>query len=216
MSEHYSHLLIPDRPDFVPKPAQVTAFLEGLIKLGSTPLEATIRIAKLSGKVRTGRNAFTGETITIPAREFVSLPDIRAISHGLQGLDDYTVYFSGQGPAEHPPFKVYMASDPQWQSEIGTAQWYEVNCNLRESSVSLNDWMAPHTSNCSEGVFRNPWNNETIIVQNAACARFWIEFMFGNWLVPKIEKSLELLPPSILTLSSVSFGASFVQGGRFD
>ena len=211
-------MLIPDLPDFVPQPAQMTAFFEGLIRHGSAPQKATIRIAKLSGKVRTGSNAFTGETITIPAREFVSLQDIHAISQGLQGLDDYTVYFSGQGPAEHPPFKLYMASDPQCQSEIETAQWYEVNGNLRKSAVSLSEasWMEPCVSDGSEGVFLNPWNNETIIVQNAACALFWIEFMFGNWLVPKIEKSLELLPSSILALASEIFEVSFVQGGRFD
>jgi hypothetical protein len=216
MSEHYSHLLIPDRPDFVPLPAQVIAFLEGLTELGSAPLKATVKIAKLSGKVRTARNAFTGETINIPAREFVPLRDLDAIKDSLDGLSDYILLFSGQGPAERPPFKLYLPSDRKWQSEIRAEHFYEVNFNLRESRVSLNDWMAPHTSDCGEGVFRNPWNNDTIRVPKAACASFWIEFMFGNWLVPKIEKSLELLPSSILNLASESFGASFVQGGRFD
>src|ERR1700733_11456349 len=118
MSEHYSHLLITIRPDFVPHPAQVAAFLEGLTLLGSAPLKSTIRIAKLSGKVRTGRNVSTGETTTIPAREAVSLQSLDAIAGDLGALEDYTVQLSGEGPATNRPFSVYLPSDPQCQSEI--------------------------------------------------------------------------------------------------
>jgi hypothetical protein len=75
--------------------------------------------------------------------------------------------------------------------------------------------MKPCTLERGEGVFRNPWNNETIHVQNAACARFWIEFMFGNWLVPRIERSLDLFPPEILSLATGSFGVGFAQGCQF-
>ncbi len=217
MSEHYSHLLIPVRPDFVPQPVQVAAFLEGLTQLGSEPLKAAIKIAKLSGKVRTGRNPFTGETITIPIRESVSLQSIDAISEGLQGLEDYTVRLSGEGPAKSRPFSVYLPYDHQCQSDIETAQYYEVNCNLRESTVSMSEgsWMEPCGLERGEGVFRNPWNNETIHVPNAACARFWIEFMFGNWLVPRIERGLDLLPPEITSLATASFGIRFAQGCQF-
>jgi hypothetical protein len=64
-------------------------------------------------------------------------------------------------------------------------------------------------------VFRNPWNNAEIKVPGAGCARFWIEFMFGNWQVPRIEKSLDLLPPEIMVLVTETFGVSFSQGGVF-
>jgi hypothetical protein len=217
MSEHYSHLLIPIRSDFVPLPAQVTAFLEGLTHLGSAPSNAAIKISKLLGKVRTGRNSFTGETITIPAREHFALQSLDAISGGLQDLEDYTVCLSGEGPVRNRPLGVYLQSDPEWQSEIETPQYYEVSCKLRESTVSMSEgsWMKPCTLERSEGVFRNPWNNETIHVQNAACARFWIEFMFGNWLVPRIERSLDLLPLEILSLATGSFGVGFAQGCQF-
>jgi hypothetical protein len=217
MSEHYSHLLIPVHPDCVPLPAQVTAFLEGLTNFGSAPLNAAIKISKLSGKVRTGRNSFTGETVTIPGREHFALQSLDAIPEGLQRLEDYTVSLSGEGPVKNRPFGVYLPSDPEWQSEIETAQYYEVSCNLRESTVSMSEgsWMKPCTLERGEGVFRNPWNNETVQVQNAACARFWIEFTFGNWLVPRIERSLDLLPPEILSLATGSFGVGFAQGCQF-
>jgi hypothetical protein len=217
MSEHYSHLLIPVHPNFVPRPTQVTAFFEGLTRLGSTPLKAAIKMTKLSGKVRTGRNLFNGETITIPAREAVSLQSLDAISEGLRGLEDYTVHLSGEGPAKNRPLRLYLPSDPLWQSEIETEQHYEVSCNMRESSVSMSEgsWMKPCPLESSEGVFRNPWNDQTIHVQNAACARFWIEFMFGNWLVPRIERSLDLLPPEISSLAIGSFGVGFAQGCHF-
>jgi hypothetical protein len=171
----------------------------------------------LSGKVRTGRNAFTGETITIPAREFVTLGDLGAIPDSLNGLDDYILTLSGQGPAERPLFKLYLPSDRKLQSEVRAEHFYEVSCNLRNSSVSLSEdsWTQPCPSQGYEGTFRNPWNNDMIKVPKAACARFWIEFKFGNWLVPKIEKNLELLPPSIPTLAGVSFGTSFSQGCFF-
>jgi hypothetical protein len=218
MSEHYSHLLIPVHPHFAPQPAQVAAFFEGLTRLGSAPSKAAIKMVKLSGKVRTGRNPFTGETISIPAREAVPLQSLDAISEGLRGLEDYAVHLSGEGPAKNRPLSLYLPSDPLCQSEIETQQSYEVSCNLRESAVSMSDgsWMRPCAFESGEGVFRNPWNNETIHVQNAACARFWIEFMFGNWLVPKIERSLDLLPPEILFLVIGSFGVEFAQGCRFD
>jgi hypothetical protein len=216
MSEHYSHLLVPDRPDFAPAPEQVSAFLKGVVEIGSAPLEATTKIAKLSGKVRIGRNAFTGETITIPAREFIALRNLDEITGGLQGLNDYTVHLSGQGPAEHPPFNLYVPTDPKFQSEVNAPYYYEILCNLRESRVSLNDLMTPRALDCDEGIFRSPWNNEIFRVPNAASARFWIEFMFGNWLIPKIEMSLELLPLPILALARESFGMSFAQGCRFE
>lgn len=217
MSENYSHLLIPDSIAFAPQPAQVTAFLEGLLKLGSAPLDATIQISKLSGKVRTGRNAFTGEIITIPARELVTLADLDAISSGLDGLNDYILFFSGKGPTEQQPFKLYLPSDRKWQSDFRNEHFYEVAFNLRASAVLLTEesLSRPCTIQGGEGIFQNPWNNEVIKVSNAACARFWMEFKFGNWLVPKIDKSLDLLSSPILKLANNCFGTGFAQGCSF-
>jgi hypothetical protein len=194
----------------------VTSFLEGLTQLGSAPLNAAIKISKLSGKVLTGRNAFTGETITIPRKEAVPFQSLDAISGGLQGLEDYTVRLSGEGFADNRPFSLYLPSDPQCQSENETAHYYEVSCNLRESPVSMSkaSWMEPGTAERDEAVFRNPRNNETIFVRNAACALFWIEFMFGNWLVPRIERRLDLLPPEIPSFATASLGIRFAQGRK--
>jgi hypothetical protein len=217
MSEHYSHLLIPDSSIFVPQTTQVVAFLEGLDRLGSAPLESTIQISKLPGKVRTGRDAFTGETITIPTREFVTISNLSSLSVSLKGLDNYEIYLTGHGPAEFPPFKLYVPSDSMCQSEFKSAHSYEVICNLRKATVSLseNSWMEPCTSECNLGVFRNPWRKAEIKVPKAGCARFWIELRFGNWLVPKIDKNLDLLSPSILKLAKESLETSFAQGCSF-
>jgi hypothetical protein len=62
------------------------------------------------------------------------------------------------------------------------------------------------------GIFRNPKTGAAIEVQNAACARFWIEFQFGKWLFPKIGDSLDLLRPSILAVASDIFRTSLAQG----
>jgi hypothetical protein len=217
MSEHYSHLLIPVRPDFVPQPAQVAVFLEGLAERGSAPWEPSIRIGKHSGTVLTAKNIYTGEVITVPRRDFIPLENLDAIPASLDGLPDYLLNFSGKGPSMHSPLRLYLPDDRECQTEVSAEYFYEVNFNLRESSVSMSEvsWTQPCASHVGEATFRNPWNNAVIIVPNAACARFWIEFKFGNWLVPKIEGSFELLPPEIPALASESFGVNFKQGGIF-
>jgi hypothetical protein len=145
------------------------------------------------------------------------LENLEAISDGLDGLRDYILFFSGKGPADHPPFKLYLPADRRWQSESRAEHSNEVNFNLRESCVSMSEasWTSPCASLDGDGTLRNPWNNEVIKVPKAACARFWVEFKFGNWLVQKIEKSLELLPLPILSLANESFGTSFAQGCVF-
>jgi len=217
MSEHYSHLLIPHHPNFVPTPAQVSAFHKGLSDLGTTPREAKIRLGRQLGKVLTGTNHTTGEEIIVPRRDFEPLNNPDQIPTALIGLNDYYLEISGKGPAQYPPFKLYLASDPKWRSEITSEYFYAVIFNFREASVSMSEpgFLKPCGSPSNNGISRNPWNTSVIKVPNAACTRFWIEFMFGNWLVPKIERSLDLLPSEIPQLATESFGVGFAQGGVF-
>src|ERR1700746_1429706 len=117
MSEYYSHLLIPERPEFVPQPAQVSAFFSGLVTLNSAPLEPTFRLATSSGRVRTGINPQTGETLSIPIRNFTPPQSIADIQERLAALDNYDVSMSGQGPANVPPFMLNAAT-PSGESQF--------------------------------------------------------------------------------------------------
>jgi hypothetical protein len=54
-----------------------------------------------------------------------------------------------------------------------------------------------------------------IEVPNAGSARFWIEFEFGKFIYPKIEKRLEILSPLLVETAEECFQAEFVQGCRF-
>ncbi len=214
MSLQYTHLLIPERADFVPPPAQIASFLEGLVNLNSAPSKAAIRVAKHSGKFRTGSDALTGEKISIPVRDFASLGSISDIPERLVGLGDYDVVFSGQGPPKLSPFTLYTTTDSEGSAFKGTYS-YEIRCRLRAEVVSTcaePPFGSPCPSERQSGIFRHPNTGTTIEVPNAACARFWIEFQFGKWLLPRIDRSLNVLEPSILANAIERFGTGFAQG----
>jgi hypothetical protein len=50
MPEQYIHTLIAGRVDFAPQPHQVPDFLNDLVKLGASPLQAKLRVMKPSGR----------------------------------------------------------------------------------------------------------------------------------------------------------------------
>jgi hypothetical protein len=156
MSEQYSHLLIPDRVDLAPHPKQVADFLQNLMALNSAPLEATFRVAKLSGALRRGLSALTGEEIYIPKRELTSSGSISDVEKQLAGLEDYDVSMSGQGPAKMPPLSLRSNMTSE-DLEFKGAYAYEVSCHLRAGVVSTCEpsFGMPCTPEKRNGIFRN-------------------------------------------------------------
>jgi hypothetical protein len=214
MSLQYTHLLIPENVDFAPEPEHVAAFLERLIGISSAPIDATVKVGKLSGNVRTGTDPLTGARISIPRREFVNVQGVSEIVGHIAGLNDYDAVISGSGPAEVPPFKLYSITD-SGESEFGETYGYDVYCHLRKGVVSTCETPAfgsPCQPTRVSGIFRHPNTGEAIEVPNAACARFWIGFQFGKWLFPKIENNLKLLEPKILATATEELGVRFAQG----
>jgi hypothetical protein len=214
MSLQYTHLLIPNRVDFVPQPENIAAFLESLVNLSGAPLEPTFGVAKLSGKLRTGSDPLTGEQISIPLRDFARLGGISDIAGHIGSLDDYDVVMSGHGPAQLPPFKLYTIIDAG-ECEFTGTHGYDVHFCLRKAAVSMCEPPGFGTVCESEkgtGVFHHPNTGAIIEVPNAACARFWIGLQFGKWLFPKAGSSLNLLRLDILTKAVESFGVAFGQG----
>lgn len=214
VSLQYSHLLIPDREDFSPQPAQVASFLQVLAALGSAPLGATFRVAKSLGRIRTGSDSITGKKISIPVRDYVSVASISEAQKQLSGLDDYDVIVSGSGPPKLAPFTLYTIAQEEL-SEFRETYGYEVRCCLRSEMVSTCDdppFGGPCSPGKKSGIFREPITGAKIEVAGAACARFWVEFQFGKWLLPKIGTSLSLLHPSIEAKALECFGVGFAQG----
>jgi hypothetical protein len=214
MGLQYSHLLIPDTAEFIPKPAQVTAFLESLVSLGSAPLEATIRVGKRTSEFHTGTNPLTGTPISVPKREFRRMERISEVSHEVLELDDYIILMEGKGPPRIAPFTLYTVEDSV-ERRFSEEYWYGISCNLREEVVSTCEtppFETPCKSQTRLGIFRDPRSGATIQVANSSCARFWLEFQFGKWLFPRANGNLNLLEPSILKAATDAFGRRFVQG----
>jgi hypothetical protein len=206
------HLLIPKGADFVPQPQQVVSFLDGLTQLGSTPLEPTFKLGKPGGS-RMGRNFVTGETITIPTRPLVALLGIAEVGTQLADHNGYDLVMEGRGPPPLPPFRLYEATAEE--KEFKGTYAYEICCRLRKEPVSTSE-TAPFGKPCPAesrtGIFHHPVTGAVIETPDAACARFWIEFHFGKWLLPKIGNRLSLIQPSILRNVAQHFGLPFAQG----
>ena len=214
----YSHTLIPDRVDFVPDPKQIGAFLLSLVSIGAAPSKPAISVAKLTGKVQTFKNPFTGMTESIALRKADRLKNLAAVPAALKALDDYDVTLNGKGPPGLPAFIFDFK---------GTYDFL-VHCFLRPKVVSTSDWHdevpikrkveffgQPCSPKDRLGIYHNPNTLEVIEVPNAGCARFWIEFEYGKMLFPAIEDRLDLIEPKIVEVAETDFGIKLVQGCRW-
>jgi hypothetical protein len=212
MSLYYTHLLIPEGPDFVPQSQQVVAFLDGVAQLGSAPLEPTFKLGNRPG-ILTERNFVTGETISIPTRPLVALSGIAEVGTELAGLNDYDLVLEGRGPPTLPPFRLYEATAEEREFRGTYAYW--IRCCLRKEPVSTS-YTAPFGKPCRAesrtGIFHHPATGAIIETPDSSCARFWIEFHFGKFLLPRIGNNLNLIQPSILKNASQHFGLPFAQG----
>lgn len=215
----YVHTLISDPLGPTPTPQHVQQFVEVLRDLGALPLKSTISLLTKTGKFVQGRNPFTGQVIDNPSIESSQPFDISAIAKHLKGKDDFDLQISGEGPPPLPPLRF---------SEVQDLYDYVIRCCSRPSVVSTSDWHddsevtenmvlfgQPCDSRHYTGTFYHPSTLAAIRVPNAGCARFWIEFEFGNDLFPEIAKSLELLPDEIVNAAQAVFRSTFVQGCRW-
>ena len=211
----YTHTLIATSVDFAPDPKQVSGFLGTLISMGAAPLDPAISVSKLSGEVRSIKNPFSREAHSYRARTTKEVKDLAGASNALAGIDDYNIALAGKGPPGMPA----LVLDFQGKYD------FAILCCLRAEIVSTSDWHdeiavkrrveffgRPCSPKSRRGIFHNPHTRKTIEVRKAGCARFWIEFEYGNMLFPAIESSLELLAPAIVQAARKEFGVGFVQG----
>jgi hypothetical protein len=219
VAEQYVHTLIAKDTQYAPKPEQIIRFCDDLSALGAAPLNPKLSLMKSSGRVRSFTNPLTGETRSIPANDRVSLESTASLVSAIGTLQQYFVALEGQGPPALLPFELYLNGAPFTES-----YGFIVRCRLRGEPVSMSDLAGEQTGDdipsfgepCGRphatGLFRHPVTSERIEVVNAGCARFWLEFEFGKWLLPKIANSLNILDSAIVGLANNSFGLEFAQG----
>ena len=217
MPEQYLHTLIPTDPAFAPTPEQIVQFFDGLFALGVEPLNWKLLLVKPSDRVREFKNPLTGEVKSTPLNDRVPVEHPGDLASAIGTLQQYFVSLDGQGPPRVPPFRVY------YENSLFTKTYgFVIRCHLKLQPVSMSDLGDGQTGKevpffgepCSrrDALFRHPVSGELIEVSQAGCARFWVEFEFGKWLLPKIDDSLSILDPSIAAMADQAFSTTFKQG----
>jgi hypothetical protein len=54
------------------------------------------------------------------------------------------------------------------------------------------------------GIFENPWNDKPIQTSGRACARFWIQIAIGDWKLPIVTDSLDILDTRLVAAATRS------------
>jgi hypothetical protein len=229
--EQYIHTLIAADPAFTPQPRQVTEFFDKLVTafsfrvISNTRWQPGLRVTKPGLQTRSAKNAYTGETRTFPVPDRTAIEKIAEILPLIADLKEYRVGASGDWPSNTEPLLLLKADKtPFEESPI-----CDVSCNTRPAPVSTSAWDmdagpnvrnvppfgSPWNGESHTGIFPNPWTGEVIEVPNAASARFWIEFEFGKFIYPEIDRSLDVFSPQLLRAAEECFQTTFAQGCRF-
>jgi hypothetical protein len=229
--KQYCHLLIPSDPEFVPESTEVEKFFNLLgdsfrfqIVL-SPPVQPGFMLLTPSEAPRIIRNAFTGETMSVPSFDRTILKDAADVPQAIKDQRHWTVRLSGKWPPGQAPIKLNTPDQAQFEGEPACF----VECNLRPETVCIsncNYWDEsrpeqaqlrfddPNGRKLPVGIFINPWNMETIQVPGAGFARFWVSLEFGKWLFPDLATGFNLLQPQLLDAVEQCFGVHFIQAGR--
>lgn len=197
---------------------------DGYRIVSDRPFCPGILVTKPSGRVRIAKNAFTGQIISVPVGDQQKLANPRDIEHAIAGLQEYTVFASGEWEPSDAPLQLITTDGRPFEDLYSCL----IACKARPTPVSTSAWDfgiptdrnipgfgSPCEAEPKTGTFSNPWTGVAIEVPGAGCSRFWIEFEFGKFVLPKIEDRLDILNPVVVNLAEQCFHARFVQGCRF-
>jgi len=229
--EQYVHTLIAADSSFAPKSEQIADFLDRLVTscnfqiIADQPYQPGVRLVKPSGRYRSFTDPLTGETKSFPVSERIRIERISDIPLVIEGPRHFSVLMSGEWNREHLPLSLLTTDGVPFDGNY----LCEVSCHLRPDVVSTSclgmnsgsdlnvpTFGEPCGADCKIGVFSHPWTEELIEVPDGGCARFWIEFEFGKFLLPQMDDTLEVLNPSIVMKAEECFQRRFVQGWRFN
>lgn len=212
----YTHLLIAQPREFVPRPTDLTTYWHALTHIGAAPMGGKILVLKSTHITRMVMNPFTGEEIPRPVYERVALESLEELPESVGLLDDYDVYIAGRGPPRTPPLPI------SFDSEYHLAIKYHVRRQPEETSIWRNEIErnacagGVQVPDDDVGIFRSPTTGEFIKVSRARLARFWIEFELGKFLFPVVHNTFDLLNSEIVGAANEVFGTLFVQGSRWE
>lgn len=229
--EQYVHTLIAADSGFVPKPSQVEKFFELLTTnyhfriISDGRFQPGLRLMKPSGESRSVTNPMTRESLSMPIFDRIKIENLSDLSRAAEGLESYSVLASGEWALEKPFILLTTEEIPFTGSYL-----CEASCHIQPEPVSTscwdeeagpNDLKVPYFGDpCemknSNGTFSHPLTGKPIRVADAGCARFWIEFEFGKFLLPKMDDSLNILSPTMVTKIEDCFGTRLVQAWRFN
>jgi hypothetical protein len=228
--ETYIHTLICADSQFAPKPSQVVDFIEWIVTEGgldttsSTAFQPGFRLIKPSGRMRTYKDPWTGEARETPASENLSFDFPLGITSVIEGLQNYGASASGEWKRGQEPFELFTPDG----KPFGEAYYGRVGCELRASPVSTSSvdmgipfekevpaFGEPCGSHPEFGLYSSPWNGERIEVHGAGWARFWIEFECGDFLLPKIDVTFEIMNRTVVRRAEHCFGTQFLQGWHY-
>lgn len=214
MSELYHHLLIPTDPDFVADLNRIAKFFGELESHGVLPHEFRVTAITLTGKTRViGRNPKTGENYYGPELNVRRFSTVEPAIDALANEAFFDLLVDAVGPSAVPLFELYgiHRADFKWTEPFG----FSVRCRQREKITHF--LHSPFGCTCEvrpddPGTFENPWNDAQIETSGLACARFWIDIGIGNYLVPMIADTLDILDPRMVSLTEETFAMRFTQG----
>lgn len=228
--EQYGHLLIAGDPTYVAQPAQVVGFFElmkGVFRFRFVKSKDEwlpgLRATTSAEDVRTMTNAFTGEKQTYRVPKWFELEDTSGVPALLESEPKYGVTMSGKWAPRDVPIQMLAADGTPLNQDLVCF----VGCSQRGRPVCTGDWWGEaHGGECefefdnpenpiqSLGVFTHPWSGERVEVPGAGNSRFWIELEFGKFIIPKMDRSFDLLQPEFVEAAEKCFGVPLIQAGR--
>lgn len=208
MSELYTHLLIPNDAGFVPQLYRVGGFFNSLSAMQALPLGPEFVVLTNSGRTRPIAGTLFGPDLAISRHS-----DLQRAIDSMTGEKINELWVEGKGPTAIPPFAVYGANRPDvlWNGPYSLT----VRCRLRREITHI-----PHSGfgcKCDmkaneASIFENPWTRQPIQTAGLSWGCFWIEFGVGDWLMPMITDSLEILNYRLLASAREAFEMEFTQG----
>ena len=237
MSEYYTHLLIPASKTFVPSTVTIQRFFEQLVHLEiigkdyqllfSNIKKTTPRFWKLQSLFSNKIQTQAPSRRPLNPRKLSTLSQITDIQE-----QEYNLTMACASQTANPPLHVGFPDNngiwQPWQESISC----EIHCHSRASLVRLSNYKKGENPNepspdpasyipcfdedCSEeeldGYFTHPEKEGLILIPQAGCGRFWIEFCCGKWLYPRlVNDGVANLTPAVMNMVHNVFQSPFIE-----
>ena len=237
MSLSYTHLLIPESPEYRPRSEAVADFARGIVEhyLGKSAHASFSPVTKGDSKVRKMVNPISGETLQFngPPRSrekplvFSTVPELVTLA---ESYPEYDLSIVPSDSPIRPPLLIGYVESDQWQPMEGNYH-LEIRLRIRSTSVFISRFKSEQdvdrpldfknlpsprfdedcTTSATKGVFVHP-ESGPFTLPYGGCGRFWIEFNYGKSIFPRlVDESVRILDDETLTFAQETFAIAFVQ-----